>query len=130
MKNRGVLVTLCFTFCPSVIAEWPFGTYTLVKPKSGCPSGWQEGWRRQDSEDGRNRNSLSFGHHIYGSFGRNLKFYYCTLNPNMFSGRRYWPSGKNWGLRLVVFIGTMRTGTTKTGMVVYYQVVTLDETPE
>ena len=63
-------------FLWSALVEWPFGTYTLVKPKSGCPSGWQEGWRRQDSEDGRNRNSLSFGHHFYGTL-----LVVTTLNP-------------------------------------------------
>ena len=46
--------------------EWPFGTYTLVKPKSGCPPGWLEGWRKQDNEDIHNRNSLTYGHHFYG----------------------------------------------------------------
>ena len=30
---------------------------------------------------------------LTGSFGRNVQFYYCTRDPNQFSGRRYWPSG-------------------------------------
>ena len=46
--------------------EWPFGTYTLVKPKSGCPPNWSEGWTKQDDEDSHNRNSLSYGHHFFG----------------------------------------------------------------
>ena len=124
------------------LVEWPFGTYTLVKPNAGYPSGWLEGWRYQDNEDHNNKNKMSYGHHFYGeytrhkkkhfllycsyiiqvtrkqkiyilriqylvntsslviflwlltgSFGRNLKFYYCTRDPNIFSGRRYWPSG-------------------------------------
>lgn len=46
--------------------EWPFGTYTLIKPKSGCPSNWSEGWTKEDNEDRHNRNSLAYGHHFFG----------------------------------------------------------------
>ena len=30
---------------------WPSGSYSLPKPKSGCPDSWREGWLRQDLED-------------------------------------------------------------------------------
>ncbi|XP_078339223.1 uncharacterized protein LOC144627150 isoform X3 [Crassostrea virginica] len=96
MKSLGICFILSCTFLATEsteLVEWPFGTYTLVKPKAGCPTGWLEGWRHQDNEDGDNINSLAYGHHFYGSFGRNLQFYYCTRDPNQFSGRRYWPSG-------------------------------------
>ncbi|XP_022296255.1 uncharacterized protein LOC111106032 [Crassostrea virginica] len=96
MKNLEIsfaLFFVIFTTKSAALVEWPFGTYTLVKPNAGCPSGWLEGWRYQDNEDHNNKNKMSYGHHFYGSFGRNLKFYYCTRNPNEFSGRRYWPSG-------------------------------------
>lgn len=45
---------------------WPSGTYTLVKPRTGCPRGWSEGWRFQDTEDKDNKNALSIGHHFFG----------------------------------------------------------------
>lgn len=50
-----------------LVESWPKGKYTLVKPKSGCPSGWVEGWRFQDNEDYRNDNWITSGHHFYGN---------------------------------------------------------------
>lgn len=47
--------------------SWPQGKYTLVKPNSGCPPGWAEGWRHQDNEDSDNKNALSSGHHFSGN---------------------------------------------------------------
>ena len=58
--------------------EWPFGTYTLVKPKAGCPTGWLEGWRHQDMEDRDNENGLAYDHHFYGKTLLN-KFLFKTL---------------------------------------------------
>ena len=52
------------------LVEWPFGTYTLVKPIAGCPSGWLEGWRHQDNDDDDNQNKMSFGHHFFGAYTR------------------------------------------------------------
>lgn len=46
--------------------EWPFGTYTLVKPKSGCPPDWLEGWRYQDTEDFTANNRITPSHHFAG----------------------------------------------------------------
>ena len=46
--------------------EWPSGLYTLVKPQSGCPSGFVEGWRYQNNEEDVNCNRMSYGHHFYG----------------------------------------------------------------
>ena len=56
----------CRSIVSSASVQWPFGTYTLVKPKSGCPPGWLEGWRRQDNENSVNRNCISYGHHFFG----------------------------------------------------------------
>ena len=51
-----------------IVVSWPQGKYTLVKPTSGCPTGWVEGWRLQDNEDDKgNINSVSSGHHFYGN---------------------------------------------------------------
>lgn len=61
------------------------GTYTLVKPKTGCPPGWMEGWRRQDSEDKNNKNWIAYDHHFYGkilklyTFNKYLLNYYKML---------------------------------------------------
>ncbi|CAC5410107.1 unnamed protein product [Mytilus coruscus] len=79
--------------------HWPKGTYTLVKPKTGCPSRWKEGWRLQDNEDRRNSNSITPGHHFYGSFGRNMKFHYCTKDEHVISGHYNWPRGNYCILR-------------------------------
>ncbi|XP_061179439.1 uncharacterized protein LOC133188066 [Saccostrea echinata] len=73
--------------------KWPRGTYTLIKPKSGCPLNWLEGWRDQDDEDDDNENSMTIGHHFFGSFGRNMKFYYCTNDPNDINDEGFWPAG-------------------------------------
>ena len=68
------------------LVEWPFGTYTLVKPNAGCPSGWLEGWRYQDNEDHNNKNKMSYGHHFYGEYTRHknkaISFILCLHNPS------------------------------------------------
>ncbi|XP_063440731.1 uncharacterized protein LOC134721563 [Mytilus trossulus] len=73
------IVTLFYVVACVYAVSWPRGKYTLVKPKSGCPSGWVEGWRLQDNEDDKgNINSVSSGHHFYGGFTKNTKTYYCS----------------------------------------------------
>lgn len=56
------------------------GTYTLVKPKTGCPPGWMEGWRRQDSEDKNNKNWIAYDHHFYGKILKLYTFKKYLLN--------------------------------------------------
>nr|XP_034305119.1 uncharacterized protein LOC105349193 [Crassostrea gigas] len=92
MKTIGMCVLFSFTSVTTAV-EWPFGTYTLLKPKSGCPRGWLEGWRHQDTEDSRAANSITLGHHFAGTFGRNMKFYYCTKDPNTGMNGGLWPAG-------------------------------------
>ena len=36
--------------------QWPDGTYALPEPIWGCPAGWKNGWRYQDTEDHHNNN--------------------------------------------------------------------------
>ncbi|XP_063443365.1 uncharacterized protein LOC134723749 [Mytilus trossulus] len=79
--------------------QWPSGSYTLVKPKTGCPTGWHEGWRKQDNEDKNNSNELPSEHHFYGTFGSNMKFYYCTKDQQTPSGTQSWPNGNYCILR-------------------------------
>ncbi|OPL21662.1 hypothetical protein AM593_03994, partial [Mytilus galloprovincialis] len=79
--------------CASVVS-WPTGSFSLPKPKSGCPSGWDEGYRFQDNEDNSNNNRVTLGstHHFYGIFGVNTKMYYCTKTT--YSGSSdSWPKG-------------------------------------
>ncbi|XP_056001799.1 uncharacterized protein LOC130048773 [Ostrea edulis] len=85
----------------TVRVKWPKGTYTLVKPKSGCPSGWLEGWRNQDNEDYVNRNSVTYNadnyqHHFFGIDGthpKNINISYCTKDPNDVNEEGNWPKG-------------------------------------
>ncbi|XP_048743295.1 uncharacterized protein LOC125656753 isoform X1 [Ostrea edulis] len=73
--------------------RWPRGTYTLVKPRTGCPRGWHEGWRHQDNEDSNNKNYLIPRHHFAGSFGKDMRFHYCTKDPHKGSRKGNWPRG-------------------------------------
>jgi len=78
---------------------WPDGTYSLPKPRNGCPAHgqqfhqWYEGWRYQDTEDFRNRNRFSRGHHLEGSFGRNIKTWWCSKNVTSGDYGVWWPKG-------------------------------------
>ncbi|VDI25369.1 Hypothetical predicted protein [Mytilus galloprovincialis] len=81
------------------VGLWPKGTYTLVKPKAGCPFGWKEGWRDQDNEDTRICNRITHGHHFYGTFGVNMMFHYCTKDEHAISGHSDWPRGNYCILR-------------------------------
>lgn len=65
--GRNITTNVKSTTFLSFSVDWPFGTYTLVKPKSGCPRGWLEGWRHQDNEDSRAANSITPGHHFAGT---------------------------------------------------------------
>lgn len=60
--------------------DWPIGTYTLVKPRSGCPPDWMEGWTDQDNEDSHNSNSMSYGHHFAGTSYKPLHLLICRLS--------------------------------------------------
>ena len=46
---------------PDENAEWPSGSYGLMKTAHGCPSDskWQSGWREQDLEDRNTANKFS-----------------------------------------------------------------------
>ncbi|CAC5419766.1 unnamed protein product [Mytilus coruscus] len=90
MENMFILLLMIASACAY---NWPSGRYSIPKPKTGCPSGWAEGWRYQDNEDNRNINSVSpnQGHHFFGTFSSNTKMYYCTKTS--YSGSRTWPQG-------------------------------------
>ncbi|XP_048743296.1 uncharacterized protein LOC125656753 isoform X2 [Ostrea edulis] len=93
--------------------RWPRGTYTLVKPRTGCPRGWHEGWRHQDNEDSNNKNYLIPRHHFAGfregkvlwddedkrnsnryggtlprgTYSQDTRIYYCCRNDGSFRKR-------------------------------------------
>ena len=48
------------------ISDWPYGTYSMITPRGGCPTGWKWGWRYQDNEDTGNLNRMTSGHHFNG----------------------------------------------------------------
>ncbi|XP_048731677.2 uncharacterized protein LOC125648716 [Ostrea edulis] len=89
------VLLVCFVSTVSAV-KWPEGTYTLVKPKTGCPTGWLEGWRYQDNEDDDNKNQLEDQHHFFGIIGthpRDMNFSYCSKDPNDVNAEGNWPSG-------------------------------------
>lgn len=53
-------------FLLTLLVSWPDGTYTLVKPLTGCPSGWSEGWRFQSNENRDVYTGIVHGHHFFG----------------------------------------------------------------
>ena len=77
--------------------EWPDGTYSLPRPRSGCPSvgSWHSGWRYHDTEDSDSNNYFSSPLTLAGSFERNnLKVEYCT--KTYYTSNDYgiqWPKG-------------------------------------
>ncbi|VDH98273.1 Hypothetical predicted protein [Mytilus galloprovincialis] len=66
--------TLFFLFQSVMAVSWPPGTYTLIKPQSGCPLNWQTGWRYQDNEDKNNINSLILSQNLIKYLSLNSHF--------------------------------------------------------
>ncbi|XP_062605468.1 uncharacterized protein LOC134282959 isoform X2 [Saccostrea cucullata] len=96
MDRKTVLCLLCyFSFMIAGSVRWPVGSYTLVKPDTGCPEGWYDGWREQDTEDVSNQNRWTRRNHFYGRYfsDSSLRFYYCTKTPYNYYGRGHWPKG-------------------------------------
>ena len=84
-------------FWPS-IDHWPLGSYTMPKPKSGCPytkvNTWQESWRYQDLENNAKQGSkISSNFHMDARLINNDIFRgFCTSsNDNV---QEPWPQGK------------------------------------
>lgn len=79
-----------------VSALWPSGTYTLVQPSSGCPTGWYSGYLRHDTENSNNDNDARRGMMNYLKIPWDNNFitvHYCTktsVGTSAFS----WPPGK------------------------------------
>ncbi|XP_048731678.2 uncharacterized protein LOC125648717 [Ostrea edulis] len=86
-----------FFFVSTISAvKWPAGTYTLIKPDTGCPSNWLEGWRFQDNENDNNKNRIDREHHFFGITEQkpsNFNFSYCTKAPINLGSEGNWPPG-------------------------------------
>ena len=78
------------------------GTYTMPRPKSGCPHStnltWQEAWRFQDLEnDAKQGSKLSSNFHMDAKITNNdITRRFCTSSNN--DVQEPWPRGKR-GLR-------------------------------
>ncbi|XP_046861924.1 uncharacterized protein LOC124455068 isoform X3 [Xenia sp. Carnegie-2017] len=81
--------------------QWPSGNFGLPKAKTGCPgdwkSGWREGWRFQDMEDGYPSSVASVENHMAVTFpfrrsGININRTFCMLNQ-INKKTRSWPKG-------------------------------------
>eukprot|EP00105_Crassostrea_gigas_P009417 XP_011424360.1 PREDICTED: uncharacterized protein LOC105326187 [Crassostrea gigas] len=86
-----ILAVLSLWVGSSSAVGWPCGTYSMITPKSGCPSGWKWGWRYQDNEDTGNVNSMTSYHHFNGFFFDDTIHYYCSKTS--YSGSGSWPRG-------------------------------------
>lgn len=82
----------------AIPVTWPMGTYSLPKPKNGCPAGdftWYEGWRMQDTETQSPDNAWSINNHFAGKLEVGaFQLEYCTKgekSPTDFD--RHWPNG-------------------------------------
>jgi hypothetical protein len=78
--------------------HWPLGSYTMPKPKSGCPHTnnitWKESWRLQDLEnDAKQRSKFSSNFNMDAKIINNdLKRGFCTIiNEGV---QEPWPQGK------------------------------------
>ncbi|XP_031553851.1 deleted in malignant brain tumors 1 protein-like [Actinia tenebrosa] len=59
---------------------WPYGKYTLLKPRTGCPAGWDDkGYLYQDTIDTNPSNNRSQTLHIDGKVARShVKRHFCS----------------------------------------------------
>ena len=79
----------------SVKIQWPDSQFSLPEPASGCPQGWSTGWRYQDTEDKRNKNSFSptnINSYMKVKVDKNIKSYFCTKTKQTHRGF-VWPKG-------------------------------------
>lgn len=77
---------------------WPLGSYTLPKPKSGCPhtakNSWIEAWRYQDLEnDVKQGSKFSSNFHMDAKIVNNdiIRTFCTSLNATV---QEPWPNGK------------------------------------
>ena len=86
------------SFCFFVdVDHWPLGSYTMPKPKSGCPhtgkTTWKEAWRFQDLEnDAKQGSKFSSNFHMDAKIVNNdLERGFCTNSEQ--GVQEPWPVG-------------------------------------
>lgn len=78
---------------------WPSGTYGLMKPKTGCPSGkvrWHEGYRYEDTRNVVTQNHFSSPLHLAGSWPAHgdIQMEFCMKGDRTLSEFDVdWPAG-------------------------------------
>ncbi|XP_031553014.1 uncharacterized protein LOC116290158, partial [Actinia tenebrosa] len=76
---------------------WPYGKYTLLKPRTGCPAGWDDmGYLYQDTMNKNPSNNRSQTLHIDGEVARShVKRYFCSKTERMGKNiTQVWPLGQ------------------------------------
>eukprot|EP00057_Strongylocentrotus_purpuratus_P009111 XP_011663585.1 PREDICTED: uncharacterized protein LOC105438006 [Strongylocentrotus purpuratus] len=94
-----------FDCCPtfvmsSILSEFneerqgePVGTYGLPKPNSGCPTGWSEGYRYHDTEEGYPGNAWSDPLDLDGTWDQASMEYKFCMKTQSSSAEDTWPAG-------------------------------------
>jgi len=82
----------------AIPVTWPKGTYSLAKPKSGCPEGeftWYEGWRMQNTETQSPDNAWSVNNNFAGNLQKtSFQLEFCTKGEATSTDfDRSWPKG-------------------------------------
>ncbi|XP_069122410.1 uncharacterized protein [Argopecten irradians] len=76
--------------------EWPFGSFSLLQPLAGCPSGFESGSRMWHTEQ-TSTNEMSPGSNLKGfATGANVEWHFCTrvvFLPSLSSSKNNWPRG-------------------------------------
>nr|XP_011455971.2 uncharacterized protein LOC105348311 [Crassostrea gigas] len=91
MEGSTILLVTLLSLCVGLSEAWPSGTYSMVAPRTGCPSGFKVGWRYQDNEDAGTQNRITTDHHFQGFFFNDMISYYCSKTSS--SGSGSWPRG-------------------------------------
>ncbi|OQV21954.1 hypothetical protein BV898_04165 [Hypsibius exemplaris] len=76
---------------------WPSGTYGLLEPTAGCPSGpqWKRGQRTHDSENYNTKNNWNreFSALTRSSLSRDIRLNFCTKTQTSPAEEPEWPTG-------------------------------------
>ena len=72
---------LNFIYTVTAPSKWPAGSYALLKPKSGCPTGFKEGSLKHTGK-GRNSNSSDF--HLDGDYNaESMTHKFCVKDSSI-----------------------------------------------
>ena len=79
-------------------ASWPDGRYCLpMPPNKQCPSGWEAGYRRHDSDDSGKKRCYNKRHgyapHIF-NYCQDLGWGFCCKTRSKYPPKKFWPRGQ------------------------------------